>query len=86
MNRNAPAPGLFLGFAIGAALTAYGVWFSRRLEEERDPLLHVLDHAPVDDEELTPEDVAAIDEARADLALGNLTPWDHVRHELRHSA
>jgi hypothetical protein len=48
--------------------------------------LDVLDHVPVDDEELTPEDVAAIDEARADLALGNLTPWDHVRHELRHSA
>jgi hypothetical protein len=35
---------------------------------------------------LTLEDVAAIDEARADLALGDLTPWDHVRHELRHSA
>ena len=38
MNRNAPPPGLFLEVSIAAALAAFGVWFSRQLEEERAPL------------------------------------------------
>ena len=38
--------------------------------------------APYDDEPLTPEDVAALSEARADIAAGRVVSHEEARHRL----
>lgn len=47
-----------------------------------DPLLRALAAAPVDDEPLTPDDEAAIAEARAEYERGASIPWEELRKEL----
>ena len=47
-----------------------------------DPLLDALQAAPDDDEPLTPEDIAAIAEAREAADRGEIESWDTVRAEL----
>jgi hypothetical protein len=50
--------------------------FLEFLREAGDPLLRALEAAPEDDEPLTPEDEAAIEEALEDVRAGRV-----VRHE-----
>ena len=61
------------------------------LPDERNVLMRRVDEltappeladAPIDDEPVTPEDVAAIAEAREDLAQGRTTPLAEVRRRL----
>lgn len=52
----------------------------RRLDELTIP--PELANAPIDDEPVTPEDVAAIAEAREDLAQRRTTPLAEVRRRL----
>ena len=47
-----------------------------------DPLLRFFLTAPEDDEPLTPEEVALIEEAEAEIARGETIPWEVVREEL----
>jgi hypothetical protein len=56
----------------------------RLVEKEReDPVLRLLDNAPVDDEPWTDEDEAAVAESRAELAAGApLIPLEQVMREL----
>jgi hypothetical protein len=55
----------------------------RYLESPRDdPVLRAFAEAPEDDEPLTPEEIAAIDEAKAELAAGDLVPWEEVKARL----
>jgi hypothetical protein len=51
-----------------------------------DPLLRTLMAAPEDDEPLTDEDLAALAEARAELARGETIPWEVLRAELHREA
>ena len=44
-----------------------------------DPLLRTFLEAPDDDEPLTAEDIAAIEEGKADIARGDLVAWDEVK-------
>lgn len=48
----------------------------------QDPLLHSLLSAPLDDEPLTEEDRAALDEARDDVVAGRLVSHDEARRRL----
>ncbi|HZO31194.1 MAG TPA: hypothetical protein VFH48_34950 [Chloroflexota bacterium] len=41
-----------------------------------DPVLLAFLNAPDDDEPLTDEDLAAIEEGRADIAAGRTVPWE----------
>jgi hypothetical protein len=52
------------------------------LRRARDPLLAILDAAPFDDEPLTPEDEAAIEEAHEQARAGQLRPLEEVLAEL----
>jgi hypothetical protein len=47
-----------------------------------DPLLRARHHAPPDDEAETPEEAAAVQEAREALARGELIPDEDLRREL----
>ena len=47
-----------------------------------DPVLRKLLNAPLDDEELTQDDKAALRDARQDLKRGTLASLDDVRAEL----
>lgn len=47
-----------------------------------DPVLKAFMEAPVDDEPLSPEDIAAIEEAEAEIARGELVPWEEVKARL----
>jgi hypothetical protein len=44
-----------------------------------DPILHASLNAPEDDEPLTPEELAAIEEGEAEAARGELVPWEEVK-------
>jgi len=46
-----------------------------------DPVLRAFEDAPEDDEPLTPEDEAAIEEGRAEFAAGLGIPLEEVRRE-----
>jgi hypothetical protein len=52
------------------------------LEEESDPVLRMLRHAPIDDEEETEEERRLVEEARAEMKAGKGRPWSEVRAEL----
>jgi hypothetical protein len=54
----------------------------RALEPLADPFLLALASAPVDDEEETAAERAAVDEARDDIAAGRVRDWADVRREL----
>ena len=49
---------------------------------ESDPLWQGLMAAPVDDEPLTAEDIAAIEEGKAEIARGEGIPWVEVEARL----
>jgi len=51
------------------------------LEVMVEPLSRSLAMAPVEDEELTPETVAALDRSRASLARGEGIPHDEILRE-----
>lgn len=50
-----------------------------------DPFLQALANAPEDDEPLTPEDEAAIEEGYRDLAAGNVVSNDELWRRLGHA-
>ena len=54
----------------------------RDLEAFLDPVLHVLETAPDDDEPLTEEDKKAIAEAERAIAQGKTKPWERVKGEM----
>jgi hypothetical protein len=56
--------------------------FLEFLREAGDPLLRVLEAAPEDDEPLTPEDEAAIEEAWADVRAGRVISDDELGRRL----
>lgn len=49
---------------------------------EDDPVLKALRDAPPDDEPLTEEDIAALEEAYEDLAQGRVFSHEEVRRQL----
>jgi predicted transcriptional regulator len=52
------------------------------VRDEADPLLSLLENAPVDDEPVTPEEEAAIEEALEDVRAGRLVPHEEVWRRL----
>jgi len=48
------------------------------IAEEADPMARLLAEAPVDDEPLMPEEEAALEEARASVARGEVVPYEEV--------
>lgn len=50
---------------------------------ESDPFLQFLLNAPEDDEPLTAEDIAAIEEGKAEIARGEVLPWEVFLEQLR---
>lgn len=54
----------------------------RLLDARADPLTRLLDDAPIDDEPTTPEEEAAVAEARADIAAGRTISLDEIKREL----
>ena len=49
---------------------------------EQDPMLKLLDEAPEDDEPLTPEDIAAIEEGKAAFRRGDYWTPQEAKREL----
>jgi len=49
---------------------------------ENDPLMRLLDEAPEEDEPLTPEEIATIEEAKADYRRGDYLTAEEARREL----
>lgn len=49
---------------------------------EEDPVWKALQHAPLDDEPVTSEDAAALDEAWEDVRQGRLVPHHEVRRSV----
>lgn len=49
--------------------------------QREDPLLRAIANAPEDDEPLTPEEEAAIDEGRADIAAGRTVSLEDVERQ-----
>lgn len=52
------------------------------LAQSADPVALACELAPEDDEPVTDEDRAAIEEARAEIAAGRGIPFDQVKREL----
>jgi hypothetical protein len=55
----------------------------RLLNRDADPLTVLLDDAPLDDEPTSPEEEAAVQEARDAAARGETISLDELRAELR---
>ncbi len=53
----------------------------RLLDDLRDPVAVFLDNAPLEDEPTTPEEEAAVAEARADVAAGRTVSLDEIKRE-----
>ena len=53
----------------------------RLLDDLRDPLTKLLDEAPLDDEPVTPEEEALVQQAREEIARGELISADEIRRE-----
>lgn len=53
----------------------------RLLEMRSDPMIAAFIDAPYDDEPLTPEEKAALEQSRAEHARGESVPLDEIRHE-----
>ena len=56
--------------------------FIQYVVDMQDPVLRSLLEAPVDDEPTSESDVAALQEAREDIAAGRLTPAKELYREL----
>ena len=56
--------------------------FVQYVRDMEDPFLRNLAEAPWDDEPLTEEDIAAIEEAKEDIAAGRLIPAEELYKEL----
>ena len=56
--------------------------FVQYVRDMEDPFLRNLAEAPWDDEPLTEEDIAAIKEAKEDIAAGRLIPAEELYKEL----
>jgi len=56
--------------------------YLRLLRNQGDPLLTALANAPEDDEPETPEEAAAVAEAKAALARGEVRSLEEVRDDL----
>lgn len=56
--------------------------FLERIRDGGDPILVALANAPEDDEALTPEEEAAIEEGLADIAAGRVVSHEDVRRRL----
>ena len=56
--------------------------FIQYVVDMQDPVLRSLLDAPVDDEPTSESDVAMLQEARADIAAGRLTPAKELYREL----
>jgi len=52
-------------------------------QQPPDPLRRALESAPLDDEELTAEDLAAIQEGLKEKARGDVVPHEEVKRRLR---
>jgi len=63
-------------------LTAAQRFLKYLLDAGSDPVLRALANAPIDDELETPEEAAAVREAKQDLAAGRIKSLDDVRQEL----
>jgi len=61
------------------SVDAVGRWLER---VSNDPMIAVLDAAPWDDEPSTPEEEAAVAEARTAIARGEGIGWDQAKAEL----
>ncbi len=58
----------------------------RAVKQDVDPVIRLLDNAPLEDEEISPEEEAAVQEARDELAAGGSTiPLEEIKrkHGLR---
>jgi len=56
---------------------------ARRLTQlQDDPILRAFLEAPEDDEPLTPEEIAAVEEGEAEMARGETIPWDEAMARL----
>jgi hypothetical protein len=53
------------------------------LSAKVDPVLRASMNAPEDAEPLTPEEIAAIEEGKADVASGDVIPWQTYLAERR---
>ena len=49
---------------------------------EEDPVIKALREAPPDDEPITPEDLAALEEAEEDARQGRLVPHEEIRRRV----
>ena len=56
--------------------------FIQYVVDMQDPVLRSLLEAPVDDEPILESDIAALQEAREDIAAGRLTPAKELYREL----
>jgi hypothetical protein len=56
--------------------------FIEYLRSEEDPIWRALLNAPPDDEPLTQEDAAALDEAWSDVRQGRLVPHAEIRRRV----
>lgn len=56
--------------------------YLQQLRDAGDPLLHALANAPEDDEPETPEEAAAVAEAKAEIARGEFVMLDDIRDQL----
>ena len=53
------------------------------LRDTSDPVARLLDSAPMDDEPLTNEDRAAIEEGREQVRRGEVRAWAEVRRDVQ---
>lgn len=53
----------------------------RLLDQREDPVIVAFRDAPLDDEPLTPEEEAALEESRAEYRRGEGVPLEKIRHE-----
>jgi LmbE family N-acetylglucosaminyl deacetylase len=53
----------------------------RLLEMRADPMILAFMDAPFDDEPVTPEEEASLEESRAQHRRGESVPLDEIRHE-----
>ena len=57
-------------------------YLQRLRDLAKDPLYQALMNAPIDDEPLTEEDLAAIEEGRRDVREGRTYRWEEVKADL----
>ncbi len=53
----------------------------RLLDQREDPVIVAFRDAPLDDEPLTPEEEAALEESRSEYRRGEGVPLEKIRHE-----